>query len=123
MITRATYQLLIKEAKEDSKFKRDLADVMRESCSKFAESVKAIGQSMTDLGAGISRSIELLSGAIMQQQQQQTNELNQNVFYQQHRYPSQSHAISNNGAYPQMLSVQQVQQPDTQNDQNTYYFK
>ena len=62
-------QLLIQEAKEDSKFKRDLTNVMRESSDKFAESVKVIGQSMTDLGTGISRSIEMLSVAMMQQQQ------------------------------------------------------
>lgn len=109
-------QLLIKEAKEDSKFKKDLADVMRESSNKFAESVKVIGQSMTDLGTGISRSIEMLSGAIMHQ----AHPNNQNVFYQQHGY--QQH-MPNNGTYSQFVNLQQVQQPEQQNEESTYYFK
>ena len=121
-------QLLIQEAKEDCKFKRDLTNVMRESSDKLAESVKVIGQSMTDLGTGISRSIEMLSVAIMQQQQQQqqANPLNQNVFYQQHEYPSHPiQPVSNDHPCSQMMNPQQVQQSKQQNDQSTgnYYFK
>ncbi len=119
-------QLLVKEAKEDSKFKRDLADVMRESSNKFAESVKAIGQSMTDLGTGISRSIEMLSSAMMMQQAHGAHPPNQNVFYQQHGYPSQSHAMQpmpNNGTYSPLMNQQPVQQSEQQNEENIYYFK
>ena len=111
-------QLFIQGAKEDSKFKRDLTNIMRESFDKLAESVKVIGQPMTDLGTGISRSIEMLSVAIMQQQQQQANPLNQNVFYQQHGYPSHLiQPVSNDHPYSQMMNPQQVQQSKQQNDE------
>ena len=65
---------------------------------------------MTDLGSGISRSIEMLSGAIMHQAQ------SQNVFYQQHQHGHQP--MPNNGAYSQF-----VQQAPQQNNETTYFFK
>ena len=75
--------------------------------TSLRKSVKSIGQSMTDLGTGISRSIEMLSVSIMQQHQ--PHPLNQNVFYQQqHGYPPQSHALqpmSNDGPFSQMMNL------------------
>ena len=58
----------------------------------------------------------MLSGAIMHQ----AHPNNQNVFYQQHGY--QQH-MPNNGTYSQFVNLQQVQQPEQQNEESTYYFK
>ena len=102
-------QLLIKEAKEDSQFKKELAEVMRDSSAKFSESVKVIGQSITDLGAGTSRSIEMLSGAIMHQAHPLP--VNQNLFYQQHQeYPLQNvPQILREDRFPSMYDQPPVQ--------------
>ena len=50
---------------------------MRESTKCFTESINAVSKSMTDLGSGISRSIEMMAQAMLMQTQQ-----NQNQFYQ-----------------------------------------
>ena len=70
-------QLLFKEARDDSQFRKDMADAMRESTKCFTESINAVSKSMTDLGSGISRSIEMMAQAMLMQTQQ-----NQNQFYQ-----------------------------------------
>ena len=70
-------QLLIREAKEDAQFRKDLSDAMRESTASFTESIKEISKSMSDIGSGICRSIEMLSHVMLQQGQNQ----NQNMFY------------------------------------------
>ena len=56
-------QLLIREAKEDAQFSMDLAEAMRQSTESFAQSIKDVSKAMTDLGAGVCRSIEALSHA------------------------------------------------------------
>ena len=61
--------LLIKEAKDDAQLKKDLCEAMRESTTAFSESIKEISNSMTNIGNGICRSIELLSQALLQQNQ------------------------------------------------------
>ena len=48
-------QLLIKEAKEDAQFRKDLSDAMRQSTETFAQSIKDVSKAMTDLGAGDCR--------------------------------------------------------------------
>ena len=73
-------QLLVKEAKEDAQFRKDLTDAMRQSTETFGQSVKDVSKAMTDLGEGIDRSIEMLSRAF--QQPRLPPAVNQNMFYQ-----------------------------------------
>ncbi|XP_065671685.1 uncharacterized protein LOC136089562 [Hydra vulgaris] len=73
-------QLLLKEARDDAQFRKEMAEAMRESTKCFTESINTVSKSMTDLGNGISRSIELLAQAMIVQTQQQSS--NQNQFYQ-----------------------------------------
>lgn len=65
---------------------------MCESTASFSDSIKEISNSMTDIGHGICRSIELLSHAMLQQTQNRNPpHVNQNLFYQNemvnHHYP------------------------------------
>ena len=90
-------QLLIKEAKEDAQFRRDLAEAMRQSTESFAQSIKDVSKAMADLGAGVCRSIEMLSRAM---QQPNVPPVNQNLFYQN------SHQSSRHGqeVFHQMMN-------------------
>ena len=90
--------LLMKEAKDDSQFKKDLCEAMRESTAAFSESIKEISSSMTNIGNGICRSIEVLSQALVQQNQTH-QPVNQNLFYQneQRFHPA-------GGAHSQLLN-------------------
>ena len=91
-------QLLIREAKEDGQFSRDLAEAMRQSTESFTQSIKdPFSKAMTDLGAGVCRSIEMLSRAM---QQPNVPPVNQNLFYQN------SHQSSRSGqeVYHQMMN-------------------
>ena len=87
-------QLLVKEARDDSRFRKDMADAMRESTKSFTESIQAVSRSMSDLGNGISRSIELLAQAMLMQT---PHPVNQNEFYQNIPPPPQN-------VYTQMLN-------------------
>eukprot|EP00112_Aurelia_sp_Birch-Aquarium-sp1_P013134 Seg2779.1 transcript_id=Seg2779.1/GoldUCD/mRNA.D3Y31 product="hypothetical protein" protein_id=Seg2779.1/GoldUCD/D3Y31 len=60
-------QLLINESKEDAQFKRDIAEAIRQSNATFAESMQQMSQSITEVAHGLTRSIEMMSQAIMQQ--------------------------------------------------------
>ena len=82
--------LLISEAKEDAKFRKVLAEAMRESTESFSKSMERVSNSMTQLGAGICQSMEMLSRAMCVQQQGPT-------FYQnmpQHGFPQGSSHFS-----------------------------
>jgi len=57
-------KMLIDEAKQDSQFRKDLTEAMRESSKTFATSMENVGKSMTDLGSSICKSIEMLSQAM-----------------------------------------------------------
>ena len=74
---------MLKEARDDIQFRKEMAEAMRESTKCFTESINTVSKSMTDLGNGISRSIELLAQAMIVQTQQQPS--NQNQFYQHFR--------------------------------------
>ena len=107
-------QLLMKEAKEDTQFRRDLAEAMRQSTASFSECIKDVSKSMSDLGAGVCRSIEMLSHALMQQ----TQPVNQNMFYQPHAFqPPQNMQ----GMYIQMLNQPECSQTDPKTKENTVY--
>ena len=70
-------QLLLKEAKDDAQFRKDLAQAMRESTESFTSSIKDISKAMTDLGQGLCRSLDMLSRSF-----QPPAPVNQNMFYQ-----------------------------------------
>ena len=72
-------ELLIKEAKEDGLFRKELAEAMQESTESFSRSIESVSKAMTDLGAGVCRSIEMLSQAL--QPTVRAHE-NNNLFYQ-----------------------------------------
>lgn len=57
-------ELLIKEAKEDAIFQKELVDTMRDSTESFSRSVESVSKAMNDLGPGVCRSIEMLSQAL-----------------------------------------------------------
>lgn len=84
-------KLLLTEAKEDSVIRKSLAEATRQSTECFTTALKDVSNSMMQVGNGISRSMEMMSQAIMAQimTNSQPRPYNQNLFYQ-----------NNPGAYP-----------------------
>ena len=72
-------ELLIKEVKEDGLFRKELAEAMRESTKSFSRRIESVSKAMTDLGAGVCRSIEVLSQAMQPTVQAPVNNT---LFYQ-----------------------------------------
>ncbi len=92
--------LLLKEAKDDALFKKDMCDAIRELTATLSESVKEIGNGMNNIGNGICRSIEVLAQALMQPNQHH-QPMNQNLFYQNdqmfhHPGGTQTHQLNDN---------------------------
>lgn len=85
--------MLFEEAKEDAKFRKDLAESVKESSTMFAQGIKDVSKAILDMGAGLSRSIEMLSQGLSHgHPPEPPHPVNQNMFYQ---YPVQympSHA-------------------------------
>ena len=75
-------QMLLNEAKEDVKFRKDLAEATSRSIESFTNALEGISSTMAQLGKGICQSVEMLSRAMLAQQQQQFQPGNHNVFYQ-----------------------------------------
>ena len=63
-------QILLNESREDSQFKRDLAEAICQSNELFAQSTKELSQSMLAVASGITKSVEILSQALSNQNQQ-----------------------------------------------------
>ena len=63
-------QILLNESREDSQFKRDLAEAILQSNELFAQSTKELSQSMLAMAFGITKSVEILSQALSNQNQQ-----------------------------------------------------
>ena len=57
-------QILLNESREDSQFKRDLAEAIRQSNELFAQSTQELSQSMLAIASGITKSVETLSHAL-----------------------------------------------------------
>ena len=67
--------MLINEAKEATKFRRELAESMKQSSTLLSEAIQDIGSSSKQIGEGISHSMELLPHALASKQS-----YNQNLF-------------------------------------------
>ena len=63
-------QILLNESREDSQFKRDLAEAIRQSNELFAQSAKELSQSMLAMASVITKSVEILSQTLSNQNQQ-----------------------------------------------------
>ena len=58
-------QLLINESKEDSQFKKDIAEAIRQSNETFAQSMQQMSMSMLQIAQGFTQSIEVLARAMV----------------------------------------------------------
>ena len=70
-------QLLIKDSNEDFQFRKDLTKAMQQSTEALSQYVKEVRKAMTELGAGVSRSIEMLAHSL---RQTHLHPVNQNLF-------------------------------------------
>ena len=82
---------------------------MRESTESFSQSIKDVSKATSDLGAGVCRSIEMLSRAF-QQPQYTPPPVNNNMFYQQPVPPMPHHSASSQDFYASQMPQQQQQQ-------------
>ena len=103
-------KLLLNEAKEDSAFRKNLADATREATASFSNAIKDVSSCMKHLGDGLSRSMEMMAQTVMGQamanSQAKPMPFNQNLFYQGPptayssfvQYPS--HGMQSSATYP-----------------------
>ena len=77
-------KLLLTEAREDSTLRKNLAEATKQSTELFSSALKDVSNSIVQVGNGISRSMEMMSQAIMAQvmANSQPRPFNQNHFYQ-----------------------------------------
>ena len=89
-------KLLSDESKEDSQFKRDIAEAIRESNQTFAQSMQQMSQSMF-IAQGLSRSMEMIGNALAT-----LNNANyQNPYFSQNTFTRNIPAAPNNVQYSQ----------------------
>ena len=74
-------QLLLQDAKDDAQFRKTLAETLQESNRVFAELLHGISLSLTDLENFFCRSMQMLTPAMIMQNQPQHTVL-QNMFFQ-----------------------------------------
>ena len=58
-------QLLINESKEDSQFKRDIAEAIRQSNETFSQAMQQMSMSMLQVAQGFTHSIDVLARAMV----------------------------------------------------------
>ena len=57
------------ESKEDAQFKRDIAEAIRQSNETFAQTMQQMSMSILQVANGLTRSVEMMSHAILQRPQ------------------------------------------------------
>ena len=65
-------KILLDEAKEDAQFRKDMAEAIRESTESFSKGVKEMSSAMLEVGGSMAQSIQMLTNALLQQQQIQS---------------------------------------------------
>ena len=65
-------KILLDEAKEDAQFRKDMAEAIRESTESFSKGVKEMSSAMLEVGGSMSQCIQMLTDALLQQQQIQS---------------------------------------------------
>ena len=99
-------KILLDEAKEDAQFRKDMAEAIRESTESFSKGVKEMSSAMLEVGGSMAQSIQMLTNALLQQQQIQSYGPQQ-LFppypvppYQNNTQGYLSHMSRNNPAFP-----------------------
>ena len=54
-------KMLLEEAKEDARFRKKMTESMNQSSITFAQGIKDVSKAILEMGAGLSRSIEMVS--------------------------------------------------------------
>ena len=62
-------EILMNESKEDAQFKRDIAGAIRQSNETFAQTMQQMSMSILQVANGLTRSVEMMSHAILQRPQ------------------------------------------------------
>ena len=77
-------KILLDEAKEDTKFRKNLSQCMSRSNESFTNAMDGVSSTLVQLGKSICQSVEMLSRAMIAQQQRQPAPAggNHNIFYQ-----------------------------------------
>ena len=65
-------KMLLEEAKEDAQFRKDMTEAIRESTECFSKGVKEMSSAMLEVSGSMSQSIQMLTNALLQQQQIQS---------------------------------------------------
>ena len=73
--------LMMNEAKEKRELRKDLGNAIRDSSSSYNEGIQSISGCITEFAESITKSMEMLSHAMINSQHIQPQSVNQNLFY------------------------------------------
>ena len=59
-------QLFLKESKEDSQFKKDIAEAIKQSDQTFANAMQQMSQSIVQVAQGMTQSMQIMSNTFLQ---------------------------------------------------------
>ena len=71
--------MLFDEVKEEASFRRELSDSFKQSNENFLNAMNGFNKTVSDLGSGLCKSIDMLAQAMLMSNQQAQR--NQNMFF------------------------------------------
>lgn len=75
-------KMLLEEAKEDARFRKDMTESMNQSTITLAQGIKDVSKAILEMGAGLCRSIEMVSQGFNHGYPQHHPANQNNMFYQ-----------------------------------------
>ena len=88
-------KLLFDESKEDSQFKRDIVEAIRESYQTFAQSMQQMPQSTMFIAPGLDQSMEMIGNALATS----NNANSENPYFSQNTFTRNIPSAPNNVQY------------------------
>ena len=76
-------QLFMQESKEDSQFKKDMTEAIKQSDQTFANAMQQMSQSIVQVAEGLTHSMKVISQGFMQPVMQSNNQQQAFTPYQQ----------------------------------------
>lgn len=101
-------ELLLKESKEDSQFKKDTAEAIRQSNKTFESSMQQMSSSIVQVAQSLTQSMEIMGRAFMQQN-------NPNNMPYAHHYSLHAPVYNNHGIQQVRNSELDVESDSTGN--------
>ena len=115
-------QLLMQESKEDSQFKKDMTEAIKQSDQTFANAMQQMSQSIVQVAEGLTQSMKVISQVFMQPVMQSNNQQQAFTPYQQpYTGLTSSAAVYNNFGTHQFNFEDGTAQISGSSEKSTYH--